>query len=113
MDTIPSSITVNLRTSNSSASIYHKSIRVVFMIFLVFIAYLCNSMWANDSIQNTMNTMDTMDTKTSITTTINEPLPEPVPDILEQYYIHHDYGSLTEATDNLFNGPLLRTISQN
>lgn len=106
MDTIPSSITVNLRTSNPLTSIYHKSIRVIFMIFLVFIAYLCNSMWANDSTQNTMTTTNTK-------TTTNEPLPEPLPDILEQYYIHHDYGSLTEATDNLFNGPLLRTISQN
>lgn len=82
------------------------------MIFLVFIAYLCNSMWANDSTQNTMTTTNTKTTTNTMNTT-NEPLPEPVPDILEQYYIHHDYGSLTEATDNLFNGPLLRTISQN
>lgn len=111
MDTIPSSITVNLRTtSNPLTSIYQKSIRVIFMVFLVFIAYLCNSMWAHGSIQTT----ETI--KTTITTTnkpVSEPVPEPVPDILEQYYIHHDYGSLTEATDNLFNGPLLRTISQN
>lgn len=107
MDTIPSSITVNLRTSNpSSTSIYQKSIRVVFMVFLVFIAYLCNSMWANGSTQTTKPIKTTM-------TTMNEPVPEPVPSILKQYYIHHDYGSLTEATDNLFNGPLLRTISQN
>lgn len=69
-------------------------------------------MWANDSTQNTMTTTNTKTTTNTMNTT-NEPLPEPVPDILEQYYIHHDYGSLTEATDNLFNGPLLRTISQN
>ena len=107
MDTIPSSITVNLRTtSNPLTSIYQKSIRVIFMVFLVFIAYLCNSMWAHGSIQTTETIKTTMNT-------MNEPVSEPVPDILEQYYIHHDYGSLTEATDNLFNGPLLRTITQN
>lgn len=109
MDTIPSSITVNLRTSNPLTSIYQKSIRVIFMVFLVFIAYLCNSMWAHDS-NGSIQTTETINTTM---TTTNEPVSEPVPDILEQYYIHHDYGSLTEATDNLFNGPLLRTITQN
>lgn len=83
------------------------------MVFLVFIAYLCNSMWAHGS-NGPIQTTETI--KTTMNTTnkpVSEPVSEPVPDILEQYYIHHDYGSLTEATDNLFNGPLLRTISQN
>ena len=85
------------------------------MVFLVFIAYLCNSMWAHGSNGPTGPTgsIQTTETINTTITTTNEPVSEPVPDILEQYYIHHDYGSLTEATNNLFNGPLLRTITQN